>query len=343
MEKQSNHNGTLRHARLLTRPVLMLTLMLALTQTLPVYGQENERKLSVKPANQQFYVGRPMAYTLVIPDVRPAQVTPVLPTLSGQITLVSMRKEGRLELYGPVTYILFEFVTYIPGLIDIPALAVSIDKAPPFLVPFDRAAAIEDPMRARPLFMLRPDQDGPAEVGLPFYFTLYARNIAAVTGLTLDLRKDAIFSVAERFPALETGAGLKDSLVQEIPLARFEWLPLETGALPLPGVQAGVKSFAGASSTLTAPETIMAVQSQVETTAYQAVARFASMPYPAAFDDTAIPALLAQENPEEAVPATRQRAAGKTRRIYLCLASAAALALLIGAALKSRKNQAPPV
>jgi hypothetical protein len=333
MEKQSNPNGTARRKGLLIRLAALCIL------AFPAYAQQNERGLSVRPASPQFYAGRPIAYTLAIPNVRPAQVTPVLSVLPPGIALVSMRKEGRQEPGGPVTFILFEFAAAVSGPVSLPSLAVSIDGGAPFLVPFESSMVIEDPLRARPFFMLLPDQAGPAEVGRPCYFTLYARNTAAVTGLSLDLRKDAVFSVAERFAALESGAGLENSLNREIPLARLEWLPLESGELNLPGVHLGATSFAGVAAAVTLPETVVSVRLQAGLSAQAASPSgnaFASMPYPSAFDRTTLPVTEGipafWEDPAAAVQAAVEREGRVFRRAFwLCAALSAAFILLAAA------------
>jgi hypothetical protein len=256
MEKQPNANGKKQRTRLLTCFSVVFCIF-----TLPNFAQDNELNLTVKPVASQFFVNRPIEYVLTIPNVRPASVTYALQALPRGFSLVSARKESASGIGQPVTRILFEFTSTAPGPIELPELIVSINDGWIFGVPFERAMLAEDPMKMRPFLVLRPESNMGAEVGKPYALMLYARNVAAITGLDLDLDEDALFSVTARLNALETGEGLALSLSREVPLARLEWLPLKTGLLQLPAVNAHVKAFAGDSSTIRPGNTILSVES----------------------------------------------------------------------------------
>jgi hypothetical protein len=200
-------------------------------------------------------------------------------------------------------------------------------------------------MTTRPFLVLRPESAAPATVGKPYALTLYARNIAAITGLDVDLDEDALFSVTARLNALETGEGLELSLSREIPLARLEWLPLKAGSLRLPAVNVSVRSFAGDVSSIRPEDTMVSVESagfQSETLQAETAS-----PFPAAFDDIDPPdieiASTAVADTEAAIQSAFQQMsenAKKSRRVFAVLLAAFVLlsGMVIFITAKARKT-----
>jgi hypothetical protein len=200
---------------------------------------------------------------------------------------VEVRKAGLSGFLNAETRVIFEFTSSIPGLLALPPLTLRIYGGEPFSVPFESATLINDPLHSAPILSLRPDSNARAEVGKPFRLTLFVRNAAAVTGLNLDLSKDALFSITERLSALDTVSGMEASLYSDIPLARLEWLPLETGNLQIPKVHVNVRSFAGIDSAVSTAAFTVTVVPALETET--ATPKPIAMPYPAAFDDVNSP------------------------------------------------------
>jgi hypothetical protein len=341
MEKQPNLRQTFRRTGLLSF-LCVLALPLSGQQPVPLNG------LSITPEQNRFYADRPITYMLTIPGASPVEVQATLPPLPDGVVLETLRKEGRIEAGQPMTVLRFAFRTSATGPLRLPALAVRVAGGPVVPVPFEETLVVQDPLLARPLVFLRPDNPGPARLGEPFYVTLYGRNIAAITGLTLDLRKDAAFSqvswgalasqetqASQEAQVLETGAGLEDSLTADVPLARLEWLPLETGVLPLPGVHLTVTTFAGEAVRVSPPVLQVAVEALPGAVPEPA----AALPYPHAFDDPSLPtddvpafATDPAAAVQEAMQSAVQCAAGEARRSFVLFLALCGAAVLLGAA-----------
>ncbi len=215
--------------------------------------------LSVKTKNALISAGEECEFELFIPDWEPDFVRTGTLNLPPEILFKSL-KRTKSPGKNLGTQIEFQLVFPKKGDYELPPFNVTIGGKN-YSVPFEKITVKENPKNLFPRIIAVTDggfefggdnngRDFIAEAGKPVYFTIHVQNAAEFISLSWETPKDAVFSEVETYKIDE-----KDYASGErLPVARFEWIPLKPGKMPLPSIKVLTAAYSGARQEILLPE-----------------------------------------------------------------------------------------
>ena len=242
-----------------------------------IYSQKLTYKiiktLSVAPVNEVNYTGAECAFSLSIPYVNSADVHAEIPSLKSGINFISLR---RSEYYsdGGGTLVELWFSFSDAGSYKLPSLKVRINERT-YYIPFQTVKISEDPKKIQPRLIIEFENGEKVDSskvrkssqpifsvknGKPLTFSLYLQHTVQIISFDVIPPKNAVFTELERydnFSLNSRGIEYSDELV---PVAKFEWIPLEKGTLELPFIRLLTTAYNGNRVELLIPEINILVQ-----------------------------------------------------------------------------------
>ena len=224
------------------------------------------QKLRVAPPVGALYSGTEYMFSLVIPDVKPADVQADNPEMPPGVSVVSMRRKDYTEngiqsgteidiwlLFRDARiYTLSPLRVRIKGrLYEIPFSDVNIEQNPAstfprLIIKFENGteladgAAIDEPLFALP-------------AGEKILFTLYVQYVVQAIRFSWAAPKNALLTELWRYEIAEGAPRASLFTTDPIPVALFEWQPLVSGNAPIPDIQLTVSAYSGARVKLSPP------------------------------------------------------------------------------------------
>ena len=234
--------------------------------TLYAEGPSDLQKLRVTSPVGELYSGSEYMFSLVIPDVRPADVQADSPEMPSGVSLVSMRRTDytqsgvqsgteidiRLLFRDARIYTLPPLRVRIKGrLYEIPFSDVNIEQNPAstfprLIIKFENGTELADDIADdEPLFTL------PA--GEKILFTLYVQYVVQAIRFSWAAPKNALLTELWRYEIAEGAPRASLFTTDPIPVALFEWQPLISGNASIPDIQLTVSAYSGARVKLSPP------------------------------------------------------------------------------------------
>ena len=242
-----------------------------------VYSQKLNYKiiktLSVSPINEVNYTAVECAFSLSIPYVKSAEVQAEIPSLKSGINFISLR---RSEYYsdGGGTLVELWFTFAEPGTYKLPSLKIKINERI-YYIPFEVVEISEDPKKIQPKLILEFDNGVKIDSsknkkntqpvfsvknGEPLGFSLYLQHAVQVINFDWVVPKNAIFTEVERYDYFSSNSRGIEYSDEAVPVAKFEWIPLESGSLELPYIRLLTTAYNGNRVELLVPDFKISVQ-----------------------------------------------------------------------------------
>ena len=233
-----------------------------------LYAEEPSdfQKLRVTPPVGTLYSGSDYMFSLVIPDVKPADVQADSPRMPPGVSVVSMRRTDYAQTgiqSGTEIDIWLSFRD--ARIYTLPPLRVRI-KGRPYEIPFSDVNIEQNPAATSPRLIIKFENgteltddtanDEPLftlPAGEKMLFTLYVQYAVQAIRFSWQAPKDALLTELWRYEIAEGSPRPSLFTADPIPVALFEWQPLVSGNTPIPDIQLTVSAYSGARVKLSPP------------------------------------------------------------------------------------------
>lgn len=252
-----------------------LLIILSFASAVCAQSLSDIRRLQVTPPSGVIYTDTECMFTLVIPNVKPADVQVDNPILPSDVNFIALRRTDYtgqnnstevnvwLSFRETKVYALPPLrVRIARRLYEIPFAPVSVEQDPSATTPclvmrFDNGVTVVDGDRYdSPLFSVR--------AGEKIRFTLYLQYAVQIVQFAWSVSKDALFTELERYEITAGNPRAAAFSAELIPVARFEWQPLVLGESVLPPMQLTATAYSGSRARLVPPEVKVTVLPSAE-------------------------------------------------------------------------------
>ena len=217
------------------------------------------QKLRVTPPVGALYSGTEYMFSLIIPDVKPADVQADSPRMPPGVSVVSMRRTDYAQAgIQSGTEIDIRLSFRDARIYTLPPLRVRI-KGRPYEIPFSDVNIEQNPAATSPRLIIKFENgteltddtanDDPLftlPAGEKILFTLYVQYAVQVIRFSWQAPKDALLTELWRYEIAESAQRPSLFTADPIPVALFEWQPLVGGNTPIPDIQLTVSAYSGA-------------------------------------------------------------------------------------------------
>ena len=220
-------------------------------------------ELCFKTEEPYFFTTSDGVFELVIPNVRPDQVSFEPADFAENVSLVSLKKEAFVP---DGTRVVLRLKFSAPGEYKIHSVKSRI-KGRVVRIPFDSVTVYENPRLVQPKVYVSIDNaslaNGSSEntftAGKEIIFTVSVCHAVQVIQLSWNIPEDALFKEIKRYESTESVPRGTTFSTELVPAATYSWTPLVPGVQEIPSVIVTATSYAGSRVDVTFEKTLLTV------------------------------------------------------------------------------------
>lgn len=196
--------------------------------------------LSVRSAEDYVFVHSESEFVLSVPDVEPDKLQTELLELPTDVRFISSKKE--FDGNGG-TIIRFWLYFSSVGNFELPPILLKRGFKVHY-IPFGKITVTENPALVSPRLFAVIDKNEGFFAGESIFFTVYAQYAGQILDFSFKLPKDSIFFEKERLFSKKDEKKRAFS-TEPVPIAKFEWKPLNAGLHAFPEMYMDAVSYSG--------------------------------------------------------------------------------------------------